>query len=73
MSLRSDGSYCCDRCGGDVGNGGVHLAAVVSDMDDAGQARVLHFCRQPRKGAPHGCAAHILSPANTAAYRKAHS
>lgn len=72
MSLRPDYSYRCDRCDADVGNGGVHLAVVVSDMDEAGAARVLHFCRKPRKGAPHGCAAHLLSPANLAAYRKAH-
>lgn len=71
MSLRPDGSYRCDRCDVDVDNGGVHVAAVVSDMDETGAARVLHFCRRPAKGAPHGCAGRLLSPSNLAAYTKA--
>lgn len=47
MSLRADGRYRCDRCGADVGNGGVEQCAVVADLDpDAvGQLRTLHLCR----------------------------
>lgn len=69
MSLRSDGSYRCDRCGADVGNGAVTEAAIVSDVSD-GSVRVLHFCRIPVKGAPHGCAGRLLSPSNLADYEK---
>lgn len=57
MSLRDDGSYCCDRCGADVGNGGVHAAVVISDLDPAtGNAtpRVLHLCRDRDEPDPDG-------------------
>lgn len=69
MSLRSDGKYRCDRCGADVGNGAVDQAAIVSDVDQ-GAVRVLHFCRRPREGAPHGCAGRVLSPSNLADWTK---
>lgn len=74
MSLRPDGSYRCDRCGSDVGNGAVTEAAVVADLelvddeDVAARPRTLHFCRAPRKKAPHGCAGHILGPRALADY-----
>lgn len=68
MSLRPDGTYRCDRCGGDVGNGAVTECAVVSDTPDGLTHRVLHFCRQPTRGAPHGCAGRLLSPSNLANY-----
>lgn len=67
MSLRPDGTYRCDRCGADVGNGGVVQAAIVSDVED-GAVRVLHFCRESRDGAPHGCAGRLLSPSMLADY-----
>ena len=56
MSLRPDGSYRCDRCGADVGNGAVFSAVVVVDLDpDApGQMRQLHWCRDT-------CAAVVLN------------
>lgn len=62
MSLRSDGTYRCDRCGADVGNASVQACAVVSDLDphDPARPRVLHLCRKPQKGAPHGCARNVL-------------
>lgn len=62
MSLRADGSYCCDRCGTDVGNASVEQAAVISDLkpDDPTRPRVLHLCRVPQPGAPHGCARRVL-------------
>jgi hypothetical protein len=74
VSLRPDGAYRCDRCGTDVGNGAVTECAVVSDMEvatDDGVAltpRVLHFCRVPNRGAPEGCAAHVLGHRNLADY-----
>lgn len=70
MSLRSDGSYRCDRCGADAGNGGVTESAVVSDVY-GGAVRVLHFCRKPTKGAPHGCAGRLLSASILANYTEA--
>lgn len=62
MSLRADGRYRCDRCGADVGNASVQMCAVVSDLhpDDLARPRVLHLCRKPREGAPHGCAGNVL-------------
>jgi hypothetical protein len=71
MSLRSDGAYRCDRCGADVGNGSVDQAVIVSDVQ-GGSVRVLHFCREPRDGAPHGCAGRLLSPSMLADYLKEH-
>lgn len=64
MSLRADGSYRCDRCGTDVDNGSVQAAAVVSTLDPDEPARplVLHLCREPRDGAPHGCVGNVLGP-----------
>lgn len=74
MSLRPDGVYRCDRCGRDVGNAAVTECAVVSDLAATGdpgapwRPRVLHFCRVPNLGAPDGCAGHLLTPSNLAAY-----
>lgn len=67
MSLRSDGSYRCDRCDTQLTNGGVHECAVVSTVLD-GQLFTLHFCEQPHRGAPRGCAGHLLSPSALAAF-----
>lgn len=68
MSRRADGSYRCDRCGTDVENGGVQVAAIVSDLDpdEPGTVRVLHLCRAPRDGAPNGCVGNVLGPATLA-------
>lgn len=70
MSLRPDGTYHCDKCGADVGNGGVSEAAVVStvDADDPTQPRVFHLCREPRDGAPRGCEGNVLGPSALANY-----
>jgi hypothetical protein len=64
VSLRSDGTYRCDRCGVDVGNAGVLMCAVISDLnpDDPGSLRVLHLCREEREGAPTGCVGNVLGP-----------
>jgi len=70
VSLRPDGVYRCDKCGTDVGNGGVRDAAIVSDLDpDAlGEVRVLHLCRKARTGAPGGCVGAVFGPATLADY-----
>lgn len=67
MSLRPDGTYRCDRCDTDVGNAAVTECAIVTDLDGLEHA-VRHLCRKPAKGAPHGCAAHVLSRSALAAY-----
>lgn len=68
MSLRDDGTYRCDRCGVDVGNGGIEHAAKVVDLDpdDPTRLRDLHLCRAPRKGAPRGCVGAVLGPGTLA-------
>jgi hypothetical protein len=68
VSLRADGTYRCDRCGTDVGNGGVQQAALIADLepDDPTRLRHLHLCRQPRDGAPRGCAGNVLGPGTLA-------
>lgn len=72
MSLRPDGTYRCDRCDVDVGNGGVHTAAVIATREDDGtggsSAITWHLCRQPAKGNPTGCAGHVLTPRTLRAY-----
>lgn len=67
MSLRPDGTYRCDRCGVDVGNAAVTECAIVTDLE-VGAHRQWHLCREPVKGAPHGCAGHVLGPAALADY-----
>lgn len=78
MSLRPDGGYECDRCGVDVGNGGVHTAAVISDLDPADgnlSPRVLHLCRdrpdpdQPGKTI-RGCRDRVLTAKALAHYNE---
>lgn len=70
MSLRPDGAYRCDRCGADVGNGGVTEAASISDLDpdQPGTIRVLHLCRAERSGAPRGCVGNVLGEGTLANY-----
>jgi len=70
MTAREDGSYVCDRCGGDCGNGGVYDCLVVSDMK-VGEGGVhvlnLHFCRTQHDGngkRTKGCDDVILSTTN---------
>lgn len=68
MSLRPDGAYRCDRCGADVGNAGVYMCAVISDIEpeNPAQPRVLHLCRAARDGAPAGCVGNVLGPGTLA-------
>jgi hypothetical protein len=57
VSRRTDGTYRCDVCDVDVGNGSVHQAAVIVDLDPdvPYQTRQLHLCRI------NGHAAQLLS------------
>lgn len=74
MSLQPDGKYVCDRDGRDVGNGGILMALVVSDLDpdDPGMVRNLHFCRDEKDAegtiTHHGCAKKVLSARNMEHY-----
>ena len=47
MSATTNG-FVCDRCGTDVGGGGVDTCVIVSDLDPdpdrMGQVRNRHFC-----------------------------
>ena len=48
MSMREDGTYECNRCGADLGNGSVQVSAIVTDLDPATgntTQRRLDFCR----------------------------
>lgn len=75
MSIKANGKHECDRCGTDVGNGGVLQCVVVSDLDpdDPGMVRNLHFCRDRDEGGKlvKGCARKVLSPANLKHYEEA--
>lgn len=72
MTLRGDSTYRCDRCGADVGNGGVHLAAIVSDLDPADPTRIrqLHFCRDHDVDTKtvKGCASRVFTAKALANY-----
>ena len=65
MSLRENGSYRCDRCDVELENGGVHEAAVISDVEpgtEMTQTRILHLCRA------NGCVEKVLTKRVIAAY-----
>lgn len=70
MSYRADGTNRCDCCGLNVGNGGIFLAARISDLNPVNNfdVRQLHLCREPRDGAPRGCVGLILTPEALANY-----
>lgn len=74
MSLRGDGSYRCDRCGKDVGNGGIRLSVQVSDLDPTfpGSIRLLHFCRDTYEGTTFlpGCDRVVLHANNLKNYEE---
>lgn len=63
-----DGTYECDRCGADCGNGGVRDCAIVADLDpdNEGHVRNLHFCRDREEDGRKikGCARKLLSATN---------
>lgn len=52
----------CARCGANIGNGGIDLCLVVSDLDPEvpGMIRNLRFCRENK------CDRKVLTSANTA-------
>jgi hypothetical protein len=72
VSLRPDGTYRCDRCDVDVGNGAVTEAAVIADLelvDDADVHARPRTCtcagspgRAPRTAAPATSSARARSP-----------
>lgn len=70
MSMLKNGKHVCDRCGEDVGNGGVMQCIVVSQLDphNPGMVRNLHFCLdtvdESGTVTRKGCERKILSPAN---------
>lgn len=75
MSLRPNGTYRCDRCGVDVGNGSATTCTVVVMLDEVDAGGVLvetpvtgHFCRTPREDFPNGCTGRVLTAANLADY-----
>ena len=52
MSRRDDGTFKCDRCDVEIGNGGIDEAVSISDLerDERGKVvlgaiRILHLCR----------------------------
>ena len=62
MSRNPDGTFSCDRCGTDIGNGGIDVAVSISDhdVDEHGKVvlgliRVLHLCRVNK------CNTHVLT------------
>lgn len=68
MTMQSDGSFECDRCGADCGNGGVLDCVVVSDLDldNPGHVANYHFCRDREEDGKKikGCANKVLSTTN---------
>lgn len=72
MSLRLDGTYRCDRCGVDVGNGGVHVAAVIVSVLDDGGLTTLHLCRDRTDDDKkvRGCAGRVLTARALADYHE---
>lgn len=74
MTRLEDGSFNCDKCGGDCGNGGVAACLVVSDLDpeNSGMVRNLHFCRDREEDGKtvKGCAKKVLSPTNLKHYEE---
>jgi hypothetical protein len=73
VSRTEQGTYECDRCRADVGNGGVDQAAVIGDLDpdNPGMVRNLHICRDhpgPDGETVRGCVHRVLGPANLKGY-----
>lgn len=67
MSITPESNYRCARCGADVGNGGVTLCVVVSDLDpdNPGMVRNLRYCRDhtdDNGDVVKGCSRKLLSP-----------
>jgi hypothetical protein len=64
MSAQPDGTTRCDRCGTDVGNGGIDRAVVAADHTASGGMVTYHFCRE------NGCARTVLGKANLKARKE---
>jgi hypothetical protein len=65
MTMLPSGKAVCDRDGTDVGNGGIDLCVIVSDVDPDNRGMVLnlHFCRE------NGCDKKVLSARNLEHFR----
>jgi hypothetical protein len=77
VSLRPDGTYRCDRCGADCGNGSSQVCTVVVTVVEVDSGGItiptpitLHFCIQPRPEFPRGCTGRVLSDSNLTNYRE---
>lgn len=67
-----DGSFSCDRCGADCGNGGVADCVVVSALDPENNGMVINFHfdrdREEEGQVVKGCAGKVLSARNLQHY-----
>lgn len=78
MSMTPGGRHECDCCGTDLGNGGLPVALIVSDLDPdtPGMVRNLHYCRDRDEGEGRarrrikGCARKLIHPATMRAHDK---
>lgn len=66
--IQPDGTVVCDRCGGDVGNGGIAEAVVLTYMDVDGNAVQAHWCLHNDEERQR-CGARILTKASLAKSR----
>jgi hypothetical protein len=67
-----DGSFSCDKCGADVGNGGVTVCTNVSRVVEGPAVENLMFCldREVEGKTIKGCSNKVLSKTNLAHYHK---
>jgi len=61
--MRSGNTITCDKCGEDVGNGGVTEAVIVTALNADNQVENFYWCLK-------NCAPKVLSKAHLAAYLK---
>lgn len=73
--MRDPGSdnFVCNRCGVDLGNGGIDHCIIVSRVNRVtGLVENLHFCEDREEDGKQvkGCASRLLTPANLAHQRE---
>lgn len=72
MSMIAMGQFECDRCGADVGNGGIQTSVVLTFLDkEAGSPVNLNFCLDRIENGVEirGCEHKVLSPSNIEHYK----